>query len=68
MTITIPPEALEAARTAWLESASDYKLLDESIRAAALALIGNWPGKYTTDAREAWSAEIILPLTETDNG
>lgn len=41
--ITIPREALEAARIAWLESASDYTRLDESIRAACLAMLKAWP-------------------------
>ena len=64
----IPPAALEATRTAWLESASDYKLLDESIRAAALALLEAWPVKGEDiacgfDDKVRWRA-IILPLAQ----
>lgn len=46
--ITIPPEAVEAAVQAWLESASDYRLLDDSLRAAIRAALMAWPGMECT--------------------
>jgi hypothetical protein len=40
----IPDEVVEAAVTAWLEKASDYTRLNESIRAAIAAALAAWPG------------------------
>lgn len=78
--ITIPPEALEAG--AALIYAADHsgqrfadvseltrRIYIEVARAAALALLENWPGvitDMTTTRTKPFS--IILPLnTETDN-
>ena len=33
-------------------------------RAAFVAMVEAWPNGYTTETREAWPAELILPLTE----
>lgn len=62
----IPPEAVEAARVAWLESASDYTRLDESIRAALRAGIAAWPGKRERYNYVRHGDEIVLPLPKED--
>lgn len=76
MTITIPPAALEAAARA--VCAGDQwgnpcfkpcvDCLQEA-RAAALALLENWPGMREAKNGSSISLKphIILPLTETDN-
>jgi len=61
----IPPEVVEAARTAWLESASDYTRLDESIRAALSAGLGAWP--LLIHGPEGIFLPAILPLS-TEGG
>jgi hypothetical protein len=45
MTEDLDPKALEAARTAWLESASDYTRLDVSIAAAIRAYLASLPAQ-----------------------
>jgi hypothetical protein len=70
----IPEEVVQKARVAWLESASDYTRLDESIRAALAAGLAVWPGMSVAPIprlrpyKEAETLQhIILPLQETQN-
>lgn len=64
--IQIPDEVVEAAVTAWLESASDYTRLNESIRASIAAALNAWPFgavcHYTIKDTEGW--ELVLPLPQ----
>ena len=77
MTITIPPEALEAMKQSFRDS--NGPTYDDDLRAAALALLENWPGMMPA-MREKGSSSgwytivgtaceaIILPLpTEAGN-
>jgi hypothetical protein len=64
----IPDEVVEAAVTAWLEKASDYTRLNESIRAAIAAALAAWPEMHTAIDDDEDSDDpptrlaIILPL------
>lgn len=62
-----PKESVEAARVAWLESASDYKRLDESIATALKAGIEAWPGMISGKSLFDGEPMIFLPLTENTN-
>jgi hypothetical protein len=54
----IPDEVVAQARAAWLERASDYTRLDESIRAALAAGLAAWPGMTHIQ----WDGRYILHL------
>jgi hypothetical protein len=54
----IPDEVVQQARVAWLEQASDYTRLDESIRAALAAGLAAWSG--TTSIK--WDGQSIVHL------
>jgi hypothetical protein len=62
----IPDEVMEAAVTAWLEKASDYTRLNESIRAAIAAALAAWPGAgiVATEDHTGRYPQIILPLPQ----
>lgn len=64
--ITIPPEALRAARAASMNARGDG---EDPIEAACLAMIRAWPGMAVNDGCPVWHAypHIILPLTEKQN-
>lgn len=53
--ITIPPEALRAARAASMNARGDG---DDPIRAACLAMLKNWPGMHTGPAPTAEIARL----------
>ena len=61
----IPPEVVEAGRVAWLESASDYSRLDDSIRAAIAAAINAWPEMETRPT--FYPTRIILPFLKENS-
>lgn len=54
----VPDEVVKAALI------TDERLGMRTVIAAAL---NAWPNGYTTENREAWSAELILPLTTQEN-
>lgn len=61
--ITIPPAALRAARAASMNALGDG---DDSVNAACLAMLRNWPGMGTVateDHAGVWR-QIILPLPQ----
>ena len=71
MTITIPPAALDGMCNIVLPGG--FRLTSADARAAALALLENWPGMSVKQAADRVmllnsTPAIILPLTETDNG
>lgn len=55
--ITIPKEALEAAKDAWY--AHQHMGTDDRMTAACLAMLEAWPGMW-----EAVNGAIILPLPQ----
>jgi hypothetical protein len=57
----IPDEVVEAAVTAWLEKASDYTRLNESIRAAIAAALNAWPNARL-DYWAHYDGALLLPL------
>ena len=61
--ITIPPEALEAAKDAWY--AHQHMGTDDRMTAAILAALENWPMKQyrAWDDVQGVGTFIILPLT-----
>jgi hypothetical protein len=62
--ITIPPETLEAARTAFANSGTADDAVDP-IHAACLAMLKAWPGM---ECRPTFTpSRIILPLTQENN-
>ena len=69
--ITIPPEALKGAKTAFKEATNGYGTFDDFIAATCLGLLKAWPGAVTFTPHAAqWpfdAASIILPLTENIN-
>ena len=66
--ITIPPEALRAARAASMNARGDG---EDPVRAACLAMLKAWPGSYSLTENDSAEirdvAAIILPLTESSN-
>lgn len=63
--ITIPPEALRAARAASMNARGDG---EDPIEAACLAMLRAWPGSDHLVAGEIHDKPvIILPLTEKQN-
>jgi hypothetical protein len=61
--ITIPPEALEAAKAAWYTN--QHKGTDDRMSAACLAMLRSWPGMEYMMGDETFPFHhIILPLTE----
>ena len=68
MTITIPPEALEAAARALAvenETREDWwRFYEGKARAACLALINNWPGMRQSRLGSDGDPRIILPITQ----
>ena len=72
--ITIPPEAVEAAKAAYTAeiykgqgTATEYTA---AMRAACIAMLRSWPGAYGNGPRKQWkhyTPAIILPLTEDTN-
>jgi hypothetical protein len=70
--ITIPPEALDAARTAFANAGTADDAIDP-IHAACLAMLKSWPGMTTKQPNEHVALfhsdpAIILPLTEPTKG
>lgn len=62
--ITIPREALEAAKREYIYCEDD----DNCIEAACLAMLKSWPGMEYMMGDEAFPFHyIILPLTENQN-
>jgi hypothetical protein len=60
--ITIPPEALRAARAASMNALGDG---EDAVKAACLAMLRSWPGMEYMMGDEAFPFHhIILPLTE----
>jgi hypothetical protein len=62
--ITIPPEALRAARAASMNALGDG---EDAVKAACLAMLANWPGMdfgtmIFVAADESYKPHIILPL------
>jgi hypothetical protein len=61
--VTIPPEALEAAEQAMLDAWEQGEVTAKVFaRAACLAMLKNWPGMYHYPG-----TKICLPLTEPSN-
>lgn len=62
--ITIPPEALEAAQTAY-DAIMDgpHVFHDEALSAACLAMLKHWPGMWHINAVD-FESKIILPLPQ----
>jgi hypothetical protein len=58
-TITIPPDAIDAALRKWLSHSGTR---DERMEAACLAMLRAWPGMWTSAS--VGNGSIILPLTE----
>jgi hypothetical protein len=59
--LTIPPEAFEAAKEAYI--ASTYERLDEdALKVACLALLSAWPKMYV--ARDLGEYRVILPFPQ----
>ena len=63
--ITIPPEALEAARTAFANAGTADDAVDP-IHAACLAMLNAWPGMVNGSTWQTRRRDIILPL-DTEN-
>jgi len=60
MIITIPPEALTAARAASMNALGDG---DDAVKAACLAMLNAWPGALLLDGYEYGVQDVIhLPL------
>jgi hypothetical protein len=60
-TITIPPEALRAARAASMNALGDG---EDAVKAACLAMLRAWPGMQHDDTHSKRIGYIILPLPE----
>ena len=64
--ITIPPEALEAAARAYAVANDTpelwWRLYEEKVRAACIAMLRSWPGITGVLESEISPAVIILPL------
>ena len=61
--ITIPPEALEGAKTAFKEATNGWDSFDDFIAATCLGLLKAWPGMeriYRSEDGKLFT--IILPL------
>jgi len=67
--ITIPPEALEAAESAYCEA---WDRDEPALLAACIAMLRAWPGSYSLTENDSAEirdvAAIILPLTEKQSG
>ena len=66
--ITIPPKALEGAKTAFKEATNGYGTFDDFIAATCLGLLKSWPGM---EIEMVFVEEdyLILPLPrENSNG
>ena len=59
--ITIPPEALEAAESAYCEA---WDRDEPALLAACLAMLRAWPGAHEAKSPRLDSQIIILPLSE----
>jgi hypothetical protein len=53
-TITIPPEALEAAEDAFFKEKPGAANVHFAVRAACLAMLNAWPGRKTEN-RDGWN-------------
>jgi hypothetical protein len=60
--ITIPPEALEGAKTAFKEATNGYGTFDDFIAATCLGLLKAWPGMFTYKYHDDTTTALILPL------
>lgn len=60
--ITIPPEAVEAARRAFTEAMLSVPQ-EDPIATALRAGIAAWPGAWTARS-PAWDQRLILPLPQ----
>ena len=60
MTITIPPEALEAAKDAWY--AHQHMGTDDRMTATCLAMLKAWPSAKMQHHTVPPASAIILPL------
>jgi hypothetical protein len=60
-TITIPPEALRAARAASMNALGDG---EDAVKAACLAMLTNWPGMINWVDGIGRPKSITLPLQE----
>ena len=63
--ITIPPKALEGAKTAFKEATNGYGTFDDFIAATCLGLLKAWPGMQHcrwNELNAAFSSHLILPL------
>ena len=65
--ITIPPEALEGAKTAFKEATNGYGTFDDFIAATCLGLLKAWPGMLKYKYHDDTTTALILPLTENSN-
>ena len=62
--ITIPPEALEGAKTAFKEATNGYGTFDDFIAATCLGLLKAWPGMSI--APEDQGVYLPLPKENTN--
>jgi hypothetical protein len=62
--ITIPPEASQAAWSAFVMCNGSSR---DAVDAAARAMLANWPGAVLDTEWMDGVATLILPLTETTN-
>ena len=60
--ITIPPEALEGAKTAFKEATNGWDSFDDFIAATCLGLLKAWPGMFTYKYHDDTTTALILPL------
>lgn len=60
----IPDEVVEAAHRAALEA--DFNMRDQ-LRAAIVAAINTWPGRFSGNAWPDLAPTIVLPLSHENN-
>ena len=62
--ITIPPEALEGAKTAFKEATNGYGTFDDFIAATCLGLLKAWPGMVLHPGTHISPACVWLPVAD----